>query len=404
MEKHEIITQAMHKIDPDQIVDLVKNLVRIPSVTGQEKAVADWCVQYFKEQGIPVQTFQRVTDRPSVVASIGGTKSPHIILNGHLDTVPIANPAAWTETDPYNPIVKDNRLYGRGSYDMKGACAVIAYMMTILHELSQDVELKGSVSAQLVSDEEKGGDFGTQYLLAQMKAGKLPRPDYVFIGEPSKNKIRNAERGVFQFQITFTGRASHTCNARWQGINAIEKASKAILALQRDLENFHPSVGYPVISVNRIEGGKVNNQVPAECTITVDRRTVPGETKETVLEETRQQLDEIGEDDSDFVYTIHPWFSEDGREQYDPANITDTDSQLVTTVQEVLRKFLAREPEFFVDWAGGTDGRFYRYAGIQTVGFGPEGDGAHGANEYVKIDTLTIQAKVFLGTILSLLL
>lgn len=65
---------------------------------------------------------------------------------------------------------------------------------------------------------------------------------------------------------------------------------------------------------------------------------------------------------------------------------------------------MGQEPEFFVDWAGATDGRFYRYEGIQTVGFGPDGNGAHGANEYVRIDTLEIQAKVFLGTILSLLL
>lgn len=403
MNKHEIITQVMNKIDSEQIVELAKNLIRIPSETGQEKAVADWVFQYFADQDIPVQMVQTVEERPNVIASIGGTKAPHIVLNGHLDTVPIANPAAW-ETDPYNPVVQGNCLIGRGSCDMKGACAVIAYVITLLYELSRNVELKGSVSAQLVVDEEKGGDFGTQYLISQMKAGELPRPDYALIGEKSRNKIRNAERGVFQLQITFTGRASHTCDARWKGINAIEKAAKAILVLQRDLENFHPSVGFPVISVNQITGGKVNNQVPADCTITVDRRTVPGESKEQVLEEIKQLFYEIAADDADFVYEIRPLVSEDGKDQYDPANITEPDSELVTTVQEVLRKYVGQEPEFFVDWAGATDGRFYRYEGIQTVGFGPDGEGAHGSNEYVRIETLEIQAKVFLGTILSLIL
>ena len=403
MEKHKIITQAVSKIDSEQIVDLAKNLIRIPSVTGQEKAVADWIFQYFVDQGIPVKTFQAVDDRPNVIASIGGTKAPHIVLNGHLDTVPIANSAAW-DTDPYDPVVQGNRLFGRGSCDMKGACAVIAYVMILLHKLSQDVELRGSVSSQLVVDEETGADFGTLYLISQTKAEKLPRPDFVLIGEKSRTKIRNAERGIFQFQITFTGRASHTCDARWKGINAIEKAAKAILTIQRDLDKFHPSVGYPVISVNRIEGGKVDNQVPAECTITVDRRTVPGETRETVLEEIKQLLDEIAKTDPDFVYEICPLVSKDGKEHYDPAKITEPNSKLVTAVQDVVRKFKGQEPEFFVDWAGGTDGRFYRYEGIQTVGFGPDGEGAHGANEYVKIDTLVIQAKVLLGTILSLLL
>lgn len=403
MNKHEIITQVMNKIDLKQIVDLAKNLIRTPSDTGQEKTVADWVFQYFADQNIPVQMVQTVEERPNVIASVGGTKAPHIVLNGHLDTVPITNPDAW-ETDPFDPVVQGNRLIGRGSCDMKGSCAVIAYVISLLHELSRDVEFKGSVSAQLVVDEEKGGDFGTQYLISQMKAGKFHRPDYVLIGEKSRNKIRNAERGVFQFQITFIGKASHTCDARWKGINAIEKAAKAILVLQRDLENFHPSVGYPVISVNQIIGGKVDNQVPADCSITVDRRTVPGESKEQVLEEINELFNEIAADDADFVYEIRPLVSEDGKEQYDPANITEPDSELVSTVQEVLRTYVGQEPEFFVDWAGATDGRFYRYEGIQTVGFGPDGNGAHGANEYVRIDTLEIQAKVFLGTILSLLL
>jgi len=402
--KEEIIAQAIQKIDREQIIDLLKSLVRIPSVTGEEKALTEWCVQYFKDRGISVQTVQRVPERPNVIPTVGGTKIPHIVLNGHLDTVPIANPEAWTAAEPYKPLVKENRLYGRGAFDMKAGCAAIAYVMTLLQELSQEVEFNGSVSAQLVSDEETGGDFGTQYLIAQMKEGKLSRPDYVFIGEPSRTKVRNAERGIFQFQIVFTGRASHTCNARWQGINAIEKAAKAILALQRDIDNFHPSVGYPVVSVNRIEGGKVNNQVPAECIITVDRRTVPGETKETVLEETKQLLEAIAADDPEFVYEIRSFYSEDGQEQYNPANITDPDSLFVTTIQDVVRKYVGEEPEFFVDWAGGTDGRFYRFEGIPTVGFGPVGNSAHGPNEYVEIDTVVTQAKVFLGTILSLLL
>lgn len=403
MNKDEIISKTMNKIDSEKIIDLTKNLVRIPSTTGQEKAVADWIFQYFADQGVPVQFSQRTEDRPNVVATIGGSKTPHIILNGHLDTVPTAKPDVW-ETDPYDPVVKDNLIYGRGASDMKGACAVITHVMTLINELSQEVELNGSVSAQLVADEEKGAEFGTRYLLSEIKAGKLPRPDYILIGEKSKNKIRNAERGIFQFKIIFIGRASHTGNARWQGINAIEKAAKAILVLQRDIDNFHPSVGYPVISVNRIEAGTADNQVPATCTITVDRRTVPGETKETVLQEITELFAGIKEDDADFTYEFHPLVSEDGREQYDPANITEPDSTLVTTVQEVVRNFTDMEPEFFVDWAGGTDGRFYRYDGFQTVGFGPDGDSSHGPNECVKIDTLIIQANVLLGTVLSLIL
>src|SRR5690606_30784936 len=106
------------------------------------------------------------------------------------------------------------------------------------------------------------------------------------------------------FRITFYGRASHTAVARVMGINAIAKAAKAILALEGDIDKFHPSIGHPVISINTIEGGVAHNVVPGEATITVDRRLIPGETKESVTEEIRAKLDAIAADDPDFRYEL----------------------------------------------------------------------------------------------------
>ena len=117
-------------------------------------------------------------------------------------------------------------------------------------ELFRDQPLRGCLQAHVVSDEELSGKFGTIAVMDAIAAGSVPKPTYCLIGEKSDLKVRNAERGLFQMQIVFHGRASHTAAARVTGINAIAKAAKGILALEGDIDRFHPAVGKPVISVN----------------------------------------------------------------------------------------------------------------------------------------------------------
>lgn len=385
------------QIDRDAIVAIASDLVAIPSPSGQERDVmafvADWCGQ----RGLEFQVVAKDPNRPNVVVSIGdGDAGPTIAMNGHLDTVPVSDADAW-RTDPFAPTVSadGSRLFGRGASDMKSSTGVMLYLLDLL----KDAPLRGRLQAHVVSDEELSGSFGTLHVLSEIKAGNLPRPDYCFIGEKSDLKVRNAERGIFNFEITFLGRASHTAAARATGINAIAKAAKGVLALERDLDKFHPSVGKPVISVNTIRAGIAHNVVPGECTIQVDRRLIPGETRETVITEVRAALDAITAEDPDFRYTI----DEDPRNDYIPANITPEDSPLVQAFQAGVRDVTGIEPEYFVAWAGATDGRFYRQAGIETVGYGPGGENAHGANEAVYIDDLVTQAKVYVETIGRLL-
>jgi acetylornithine deacetylase/succinyl-diaminopimelate desuccinylase-like protein len=165
------------------------------------------------------------------------------------------------------------------------------------------------------------------------------------VGEGSDLKIRNGERGILVFDVKFTGKAAHTCDANDDAINAIVLASKAVLAIDKKIDKFHPEIGSPVIIVNMISGGKVGNQVPGECVITVDRRTIPGETKEQVLEEIAHQIDNVlGTDSYEIVNPI-----------YGPANITHRDSAFIKIVIETVRGALEIEPEFYVDKAGVTD-------------------------------------------------
>lgn len=385
------------RVSRDAIVDVAKSLIAIPSVSGDERAVMEFVAGWCDGRGIRYQVTAKDPERPNVIAWVGDPASGSVIaMNGHLDTVPVSDLRSWV-TDPFDPVVSDDgkKLFGRGASDMKSSVGV---MLATL-ELFKEAQLDGALMAHIVSDEETSAEYGTIHVLEEIEAGRIPRPDYVFIGEGSQLKVRNAERGILAFRITFYGRASHTAVARVMGINAIAKAAKAILALEGDIDKFHPSIGHPVISINTIEGGVAHNVVPGEATITVDRRLIPGETKESVTEEIRAKLDAIAADDPDFRYE----FEVDPDGGYIPANITEENSPLVQAFQRSVKAVTGNEPEFFVQWAGATDGRFYRLAGIDTVGMGPSGENAHGANESVNIDDLVTQGKIYAQTVSDLL-
>ena len=391
------VSPWVDRVSRDEIVDVAQKLVSIPSVSGDEAEVMKFVQGWLDGRGISYVVTANDPNRPNVIATVGDPSSgPVIAMNGHLDTVPVSDAGEW-KTDPFEGVISEDgkRLFGRGASDMKSSVGV---MMTLL-DLFKDAPLKGALQAHIVSDEEVGARFGTLHVLDEIEAGNLPRPDYVFIGEGSEFKVRNAERGGLALNVRFIGRASHTAAARVNGINAIQKAAKGILALEEHLDKFHPAVGYPVISINMISGGVAHNVVPGECTISIDRRLIPGETKESVVEEIRAKLDAAGEDDPDYKYELIV----DPDDGFIDANITPEDSPLVKAFQESVRVVTGNEPEYFVQWAGMTDGRFYRQHNIDTVGMGPRGEGAHGANESIAIDDLVLEGRIYAQTIATLL-
>ena len=384
-------------VSRDAIVEIASQLVAIPSPSGEERAVMEFVQRWFEDRGIQYQVVAKDATRPNVIASVEpSTDGPTVVMNGHLDTVPVSDATAW-RTGPFEPVVSEDgsKLFGRGASDMKSSVAVMLHLMDIF----KDCALRGRLQAHIVSDEETGGQLGAIYIVDEIVAGSLPRPEYCLIGEKSDLKVRNAERGIVAFQVTVFGRASHTATARATGINAIAKAAKAVLALDKDIDKFHPAVGKPVLSINTIHAGVAHNVVPGECTFTIDRRLIPGETTESALAEIEAALQEITATDPDFRYEIVTDPMRDGI----PANITPEDSPLVQALQQSVREITGAEPEFFVAWAGATDGRYYRLAGIDTAGYGPGGENAHGANEAVYIDDLVTQGRVWAQTIGRLL-
>jgi acetylornithine deacetylase/succinyl-diaminopimelate desuccinylase family protein len=386
------------RIDRATILPLARSLIGIPSVSGDEARIMSWLSEWCRDLDLDVSEFARDESRPNLVISLGDPAAgPTLVMNGHLDTVPVSDPDQW-RTDPFDPVVSEDgrRLFGRGASDMKASVGVMLAIM----ELFRDQDLQGCLQAHIVSDEEQGGQFGTIVLMDAIANGILPKPTYCLIGEKSDLKVRNAERGILGMRVRVFGRASHTAAARVTGVNAIALAARAILALEGDIERYHPSVGKPVISINQIHGGVAHNVVPGECVFTIDRRLIPGETRESVVDEITEILMNVAAvEEGRFKYTLEV----DPDARFMPPNITEVESPLVRSVWDATRNVLGKEPEFFVQWAGATDGSYYRQVGIDTVGMGPGGENAHGANEAVFIDDLVAQAKIYTQTIEHLL-
>jgi succinyl-diaminopimelate desuccinylase len=382
-------------IDERELVECARRLIRIQSVTGNEMAVMTAAQQWLEAQGLAARVIAREPARPNIVADIGKPTGRLLVLNGHLDTVPVGPGEGWAH-DPFGGEVENGRLYGRGSLDMKGACAAMMCAAVILHR--SGAAMAGHLQLQLVCDEEESGFYGTQYLVERADAGELPRPDGVLIGEKSDLRIRIAERGHFQFQLIFRGRAAHTAMARVSGVNPIVHAAAAVLRLDRPIDTFHPAVGHPIISVNRIEAGLVANQVPAQCTVTVDRRLVPGESPDTVAAEVDAACAELRREIPDLDCELVPLRGPEGRVEFSHANMTPLEHPFVGDIRAAYREATSEEAQLFVDWGGGTDARLFRARGIPTVVVGAAGSGFHGADEFARVDSLVTLARVYLAT------
>lgn len=388
---------------PPELIELARDMIRIPSVTGNEAEVASFAAGWLQNAGLEVELLEEEQGRPNIIATAGSGEGPLYVMNGHLDTVPIPEDEPW-EYPALEAEIHDGRLYGRGSFDMKGGCA--ASMWAAARMAEEKDRLNGSVQVHLVVDEEKGGKAGSGSVAKAIEEGRLPKPAGILSGELSWFHVRTAERGIFQFRIRFRGKSAHTARARVDGINAIAVASRAVLELEKHIDRFHPDVGFPVISINRIEAGTSNNQVPASCTVFVDRRLVPGETPETVSEEISSALDsieaetpdgrllpveyEIVTDDEDLVPVV-------------PANMTDQDDPIVQAVWQAAEDVLGYRPDLYRDWGGATDARWFRSLGIPMVTLGPTGAGAHAADEYVDVASLGAIGEIYRRTLAGLL-
>ena len=380
----------MSKYNLDDPVELLCALTEINSVNNTlvpgapgESEIADFIGQWFTDRNFEVTRLEATPGRPSIVAcSKGATTDSKIMLNGHIDTVTIAS----YEGDGLKAIRKDGNVYGRGTFDMKGG---LAAQMVAAHRAVQ-LGITGQVIVAAVSDEEHG-NIGTEEVLKHFTA------DVGVVAEPTMLGLTVAHKGFVWFDLTINGMAAHG-SRHDLGIDAISKAGYALVALDKYATELtaRPHVKYletPSVHASIIKGGEEISSYPAQCTIAIERRTVPGETPEGVRAELVAILDEVAANTKDFSYELGGGFTRA------PLQVSE-EHEIVRLIQNKFQSHTGTPIGFRGEWYW-TDAALMNDAGITTVLFGVDGEGAHAAIEWATESSVHTVAEVLTAVVVQ---
>lgn len=398
-----------------EMVAFAQELVAIPTVNppgehyracaeliGARLAEFDYDVRYVSAEGLAEHT-----DRYPRVNVMGELRDvparprlhvTRLHFNGHFDVVPAGE--GWT-VDPFAGVVRDGKLFGRGSTDQKAGIAASIYAVEAIRR--EGVRLGGAIEQSGTVDEESGGFAGMAYL-AEHGFVSRDRTDFVIITEPlNVDRVCLGHRGVYWFEVATHGRVAHG-SMPFLGVSAISKMADFISAIECELKPVliarttampvePPEARHPSINVNSISGGQPSTgfQTPCvadRCEGIFDRRFLIEEPVDRVREEIRAILDGIAARDSDFRYeikdlmTVHPVQ-------------TDAKSQLVTTVASAVRDVLGTEPPLIASPGTYDQKHVMRLGHVdQCIAYGP---GilhmAHQPDEYCRIDHMLDASK-----------
>jgi acetylornithine deacetylase/succinyl-diaminopimelate desuccinylase family protein len=367
-------------VDTSEVVALTADLVRLDTRNppGAERPAADLCRAALEPFGARFEEVEPAPGRTSLIATVGqggGSGRPVLIVNGHLDVVPIDR-RQW-ERDPFGAELDEaeGRLYGRGTSDMKGGVAAAICALSTLRRAGR--EPANDIVFHLVADEERGGGLGTAVLAER----GLIRGDACLVPEPTGMRVCVAERGLLVATITVRGRPAHGGDPG-KGVSAIQKAALVVLALHgADMgDEPHELLGTPTCNVGEIGGGSGHNTVAEECRLVVDRRLLPGATVDSAVAALRRKVDAVGDPELRYDLDVSV-FGE-------PSEL-DRGHPLVRAVRAAVAAVVGAEPEV-IGMTFTTDARFVRnQAGVPAVVCGPgELSQAHVNDEWVSVDRL----------------
>jgi succinyl-diaminopimelate desuccinylase len=306
-------------------------------------------------------------------AGTSGSGRPTLIVNGHTDVVP-ALATRWAR-GPFDPEVRNDRLYGRGSADMKGGIAAAICALSTLE--AARCEPGCDIVFQFVADEEKGGGFGTRVL---MESGLL-RGDACIVPEPTSLAVSVAERGLLQGEIVVRGRPAHGSRPR-EGVSAVEHAAQIVLALHAadfgDPE--HPLLGTPTSNIGTVHGGSAVNIVAEEARVGFDRRLLPGTSLDESLAGLRRRVKAAGLEGVDYEIEVF---------DYGEGSEMSPEHPFAELVRRSISSVTGTRPST-IGMTFTTDARFLRnQAGIPAVVCGPGNIAqAHGVDEWVSLSQL----------------
>ena len=263
--------------------EILSSLVQCRSDVDERETVA-YLTDRLRAAGRQPRTTDVEQHRQNLITTIGS--GPHsLILHGHMDTVPPDDEAAWSHP-PFSGQVVNGELWGRGSSDAKGSLAGMVAAFEAICRAGG--ELPGQLQLWCVAMEERAG-MGT---LVEVQAGT--RAEAAIVGEPTNNQVHIAHKGALRMVVTTTGVAAHS-SAPWDGRNAITSMAPVILELdklaQEIAQREEAPVGRASLAVTLASGGVARNVIPPVCTLTVDRRLLPGEDAAAALQEVVSRLE-----------------------------------------------------------------------------------------------------------------
>lgn len=382
-----------------ELLDFTCRLIATPSPNppGDERAVAKLVTEQLASLGITnIRELAKTETRPNIIARVDGNGSgPTLILCGHLDTKPAGDETAWL-TDPLQPVIRDGRLIGLGSGDMKAAVAAMVYSAAALRS---DPDLKGSLSLVFTADEEAGSVYGSRWLA---ESGFL-EGDAAVIGEPSGinqewEALHIVSRGAALFRVKVSGTQVHSSiSDRVPTVNATVMMARLIDRMHRELKAHltyrgHPFGGLgPTVNVGVMaKAGVYYGVYPGDAEFACDIRTLPGMTREEMEKDLQEFLNQAMKDEPNLKAKLV-------FEAWVPATEISSEECVVRSLRAAAQTVLGHAPRLEA-FPGATDApQLQLTAGIPTVAaFGPGLlPQAHSPNEYLAARSVLQAAKIY---------
>jgi putative selenium metabolism hydrolase len=361
----------------EELIHFTQSLVRIKSLSGQEEEVINLIEQKMLDLGYDEV---KIDSMGNVLGRIGnGAKS--IMFDSHVDTVEVKDEAKW-DIPPFSGEIVDGRLHGRGSVDMKSAAAASIYAGALAKQMGFAADKTIYVSCTVFEEDCDGENL--KHLFKEFNL----KPNYVVICEPSNNIITLGHKGKAQISIKTHGVSAHG-SAPEKGVNAIYEMAEIIQRVDKtNLELMKKGNPRGTLVMSRISSVSASlNAVPSECEVYLDRRMIPGETKEDI----QREMDEIikGKNATWEVGTLHrkSWTGMDI--QYEPFHLAwkiDLEHELAKACITAYQENFGQAPGEYDFWDFSTNAVTPVSMGIPTIGFGPgEYKLAHMRNENCEV-------------------
>jgi succinyl-diaminopimelate desuccinylase len=378
------------------LVEVLSSLVRIPSVNPEvyEVAMADRVRAWVADLPVTVEVVEFERGRPSVAVVLAGEgHGPRLVLNGHMDTVPIDDLEGWTD-DPFKPTVRDGYLYGRGACDMK---AGLATQIAVLHHFAAlGQRPRGTLVVHFAAGEECA-EPGTLSLLRAGFGG-----DFGIVTEPTELQVAVAERGLCHYRIAIHGRAIHAGRADL-GVNPV-LALPAVLEIVREYDRDvraqqHELLGGGTCTPTVLRAGVKENAVADLCELLLDRRLVPGESADGELKVLQERLAGVAQRTPGLEVTVSRFGL-----AFEPAE-TPADTPFINELQEAVEEVTGRRSEVVGTPFASDVRNLVNDGGINAVTFGPGSVAeCHCIDERVAISQLRDAAHVLAGVARRMLL